>query len=47
MDLVAWPRAEFENLAVGGANKRRDNGGVFIGDKTIGCIKCLVCRCLG
>ena len=47
MDLVAWSGAEFEDFALSGADKGGDRGGVFIGDKAVGCALELVCRGLG
>jgi hypothetical protein len=47
VDLVAWSGAEFEDFALSGADKGGDSGGVFIGDKAIGCARELVCRGLG
>lgn len=44
MDLVARSRAEFEDSASSGADKGGDNGGVFIGDETVGYVQQLVCR---
>jgi hypothetical protein len=37
VDLVAWSGAEFEDFALSGADKGGDTGGVFIGDKAVGC----------
>jgi hypothetical protein len=34
--LVAWSGAEFENFALSGVDKGGDNGGVFIGDESVG-----------
>ena len=47
VDLVAWSGAEFEDFALSGADKGGDRGGVFIGDKVVGCARELVCRWLG
>jgi hypothetical protein len=47
VDLVTWSGAEFEDFALSGADKGGDRGGVFIGDKAIGCARELVCRGLG
>ena len=47
VDLVAWSGAEFEDFALSGADKGGDRGGVFIGDKAVGCALELVCRGLG
>jgi hypothetical protein len=43
LDLVAWSGAEFEDFALSGADKGGDTGGVFIGDKAVGCARDLVC----
>lgn len=37
MDLVPGSRAEFEDLAMGGAHERGDGGAVFVGDEARGC----------
>jgi hypothetical protein len=47
VDLVAWSRPEFEDFALSGADKGGDRGGVFIGDKAVGCARELVCKGLG
>jgi len=47
LDLVAWSGAEFEDCALGGAEKGGDAGGVFKGDKAVGCARDLVCWGLG
>ena len=47
VDLVAWSGAEFENFALSGADKGGDRGGVFVGNKAVGCARELVCRWLG
>jgi len=47
LDLVAWSGAEFEDFAVSGADKGRDTGGVFKGDKAVSCPRNLVCWGLG
>ena len=47
LDLVAWSGAEFEDFALSGADKGGDTGGVFKGDKTVGCARDLVCWGLG
>jgi hypothetical protein len=43
VDLVAWPRAEFEDLAVSGADEGGDTGVVFIGDEAAGWARELAC----
>jgi hypothetical protein len=43
LDLVAWSGAELEDFAVSGADKGGDTGGVFIGNKAVGCARELVC----
>jgi hypothetical protein len=47
LDLVAWSGAEFEDFALSRTNKGGDTGGVFIGDKAVGCARDLVCWGLG
>jgi hypothetical protein len=47
LDLVAWSRAKLEDFALSGADKRRDTGGIFIGDKTVGYARELVYRGMG
>jgi hypothetical protein len=47
VNLVAWSGAEFEDFALSEADKGGDRGGVFIGDKAVGCARELVCRELG
>jgi hypothetical protein len=37
VDLVTWSGAEFKNFTLSGADEGGDRGGVFIGDKAIGC----------
>ena len=37
LDLVAWSRAELKDFALSGANKGGDTGGVFKGNKAVGC----------
>jgi hypothetical protein len=47
VDLVACSGAEFKDFALSGADKGGNSGGVFIGDKAVGCARGLVCRGLG
>jgi hypothetical protein len=47
VDLVAWSGAKFEDFALSGADEGGDRGGVFIGNKAVGCARELVCRELG
>lgn len=36
VNLVAWSRAEFEDLALSSADKGGDNSGIFVRDKPVG-----------
>ena len=44
MQLIPRSGAELENLAMGGADERGDAGGVFVGDKAVGCARDLLLR---
>lgn len=37
MYLIAWPRTQLENNAVGGLYKRGDNSRVFVSDEITRC----------
>lgn len=37
MDLIAWPRAQFENDAASGLYERGNNGCIFVSDKIASC----------
>jgi hypothetical protein len=47
MDLVAWSGAELEDFTMSGTDKRGNTGGVFKGDKAVGCARELAWRWLG
>jgi hypothetical protein len=47
LQLIAWSRPEFEDFALSGVDKRLDNGGIFKGDKAVGCARELVYTGLG
>jgi hypothetical protein len=37
MNLIAWPRAQFENKAASGLDERGNNGCVFVSDEIASC----------
>lgn len=44
MNLIPWSGAQFKDFAFSGADKGGDTGGVFIGDKALGCARESVCN---
>lgn len=38
MNLIAWSRAQFEDNATSGLYERRNNGCVFVSDKSVSCV---------
>lgn len=42
MDLVAWPRAQFQNNAASSLYERRNNGCVFVSNKPVSYVSWLV-----